>query len=127
MKRNKVEGRVCQILDQVNARQRIEDDRVELKSNWIDVKKAARRIAGHANASQGEPILWIIGVDEETGVTQIEPKEFSNWYQQVKAEFDEGVVPNLLVHVNVPVEQLTVVALCFATDRAPYVVKNPGG
>ena len=43
-----------------------EDDRVELKGEWpTDIPKAARRIAGHANASGGQSVLWVIGLDEE--------------------------------------------------------------
>jgi hypothetical protein len=45
----------------------IEDDRVELKADWPDAEKAARRVAGHANASGGGSVLWIIGLDEQRG------------------------------------------------------------
>ncbi|MHC1623151.1 MAG: hypothetical protein ACXQTR_01000, partial [Candidatus Methanospirareceae archaeon] len=46
------------------------------------------------------------------------------WSAQVRAEFD-GLAPQLLRDLNVPVAGITVVALLFDTDRAPYLVKNP--
>ena len=105
-----------------------EDFRLELKSQWpSDVPKAARRIAGHANAAHRQPILWLIGVDETTrtlvGTT---PIEISNWHQQILAEFDGAIAPDL-THVNIDTEQGLVVALSFDTRRAPYVIKNPDG
>ena len=42
-----------------------EDARVELKADWIDESKMARRLAGHANAANGEHVLWLFGVDEK--------------------------------------------------------------
>jgi len=124
MQKSQVESRVYQIVDIVNAGQIVEDDRVELKGEWIDAKKSARLVAGHANASRGEPILWLMGLDEKRGVQKIEPGEFSNWWNQFKSRFNEGIHPDLVHHINVPVDGLTVVALYFATDRAPYVVQH---
>lgn len=46
-----VEAWVLSIVDRVRKKQRIEDDRVELKAEWPEIAKAARRVAGHANAS----------------------------------------------------------------------------
>jgi hypothetical protein len=44
-------------IDQVEAGQPNEDFRVELKSQWpADFQKAARRVAGHANAARSEPV-----------------------------------------------------------------------
>jgi hypothetical protein len=68
MRPHEIERWTLNVIDRVNARQPNEDQRVELKSEWIDPYKAARRIAGHANSAHGEPILWLIGVDEEDGV-----------------------------------------------------------
>lgn len=51
-------------------------------------------------------------------------EELANWYAGVKAEFD-GLTPQMLRDLNVPVAGTTVVALLFDTDRAPYLVKNP--
>ena len=112
------------ILDRLKAGQPIEDSRVELKSEWIDSKKAARRIAGHANASHGEPILWLMGVDEKRGVVGANHTEMSTWWSKVESEFNE-LAPSLIRDMNVPYEGKTVVALLFENDRAPYVVRCP--
>jgi len=124
MRAHEIENWVLRIIEQVESGQPNEDYRVELKAKWLDAKKAARRIAGHANAAHGEPILWLIGVDEEEGVVGANNEELANWSAQVRAEFD-GLAPQILRDLNVPVEGGTVVALLFDTDRAPYVVKNP--
>ena len=67
MRNHEIEAWALGIIDRVIQKQPIEDDRVELKAEWPDALKAARRIAGHANAARGEPILWLIGVDEKAG------------------------------------------------------------
>jgi hypothetical protein len=101
-----------------------EDSRVELKAEWPDdPQRAARRIAGHANSSRGEPIIWVIGVDELAGVKGAAQNDLATWWPQIKAQF-EGPIPALrdvLIHWK----GATAVALCFETDQAPYLVKNP--
>ena len=100
------------------------DSFLELKREWIPPNaKAARRIAGHANAARGENILWIIGVDEKEGVIGVNASELASWYSAVESSFNE-LVPRMLP-LNIPVNGVIVVALLFETDRAPFVVKNP--
>jgi hypothetical protein len=123
MNKRELESWALQIIGRVERSQPIEDARIELKSEWIDPKKAARRLAGHANAALGEPVMWLIGIDEKKGVIGAEQNEMADWWAQVKSEFD-GVWPTL-VDLNVPANGKTVVALYFETDRSPYVVKNP--
>lgn len=123
MKPHQIESWALKIIDRVEANQPIEDFRVELKSDWIPAEKAARRIAGHANASRGAPILWLIGVDEERGVTGARHEDLADWYAKVKAQFD-GWTPQL-TDLNIAVGEKTVVALLFETERVPFVVKNP--
>jgi len=119
-----IEAWALNIIDRVKAGQPIEDSRIELKSGWIDPLKAARRIAGHANAIRGGPILWLIGIDEKSGViVGAKREDLANWYKQVKVQFD-GVSPDL-TSINIPVDGTTVVALYFETDRIPFVVLNP--
>jgi hypothetical protein len=89
MNKTQIEAWALSIIDRVRADQPIEDSRVELKSEWIEAVKAARRIAGHANAARGEPILWLIGVDEEKGVVGAKQEELANWYSAVQNQFDE--------------------------------------
>jgi hypothetical protein len=111
------------VIERVQAGFRVEDSRVELKREWIDSAKAARRLAGHANASRGADILWLVGVDETSGVIGVVPEDLAQWWPGVQAGFD-GVTPtmtDLILHVG----GKTVCALMFSTVRAPYLVKNP--
>lgn len=127
MRKQEIEFRVLNIIERVVKQQPIEDDTVELKAEWPhDHYRAARRIAGHANAARGEPILWLIGVDEKTGVTGVDFEELSTWFARVQSRFDAGMAP-ALQSLAVPFDGKTVVALLFETDRAPFVVKNPDG
>ena len=68
MKALAIESWALRVLERVGNRQSVEDSKVELKAKWPDPVKAARRIAGHANAARGESILWLIGADEKQGV-----------------------------------------------------------
>jgi hypothetical protein len=123
MKSLQIENWALSVIERVESGKPNEDFRVELKSQWIDPQKAARQIAGHANAARGEHILWLIGVDQANGVIGANHMELADWYAKVKAQFD-GLAPQL-VDLNVPVKRITVVALLFETDRAPFVIKNP--
>ncbi|OUL33089.1 hypothetical protein BV372_17230 [Nostoc sp. T09] len=123
MKSHQIESWALKLIEQVESNQPNEDFRVELKSQWIDPTKAARLIAGHANAARGEPILWLIGVDEKIGVKGAEHMELADWYTKVKSQFD-GLAPKL-IDINVPVKDKTIVALLFETECAPFIVKNP--
>jgi len=105
--------------------------RTELKAEWpTDFAKAARQIAGHANAAGDEPVLWLIGVDEVRGVVDFALSEFSDWYNQLARQFD--ALPPRITPLVVPYNDKRPVALLIETDRAPFVVKNaahntPGG
>lgn len=123
MKINEIEHWAFTILEMVESGQPVEDSRVELKSTWISPEKASRRIAGHANAAKGLPVLWIIGIDEEKGITGVAANEFSDWYNKVKSQFD-GPVPTV-TSVCIKHDDKTCVALLFETDMAPFVVRNP--
>ncbi|MBI3799288.1 MAG: hypothetical protein HY268_20275 [Deltaproteobacteria bacterium] len=123
MKPSDIESWTLDIIARVRAGQPIEDTRVELKAEWPEASKAARRLAGHANAARGEPILWLIGVDEKKGVVGAARRDLASWLPQVCAEFDQ--LPPPLIDVNVPTGDTTVVALYVETERAPFVVRNP--
>lgn len=130
MKTIEIEAWTLRVLDSVRAGAFVEDSLVELKTDWPDARKAARQIAGHANAARGQSILWIVGADEKLGIEGANFNELSSWHAQVEAEFD-GLSPTL-DSVNVAYEALIVTALCFDTSRAPYVIRNrafntPGG
>jgi hypothetical protein len=119
-----IEAWALRAIERVEKHQPVEDDGVELKAGWIDPGKTARRIAGHANQRRGEPILWVIGVDEKQGtVPGASPNDMANWWPQVSSQF-QGPTPRLQ-HVVVSWKGTTTVALYFQTDQVPYVVKNP--
>lgn len=111
------------VVDQVGRGQPNEDARVELKAAWPDDPyKAARQIAAHANPASGEPILWVIGVDQKGGVVGADHKELAKWHKQVESHFD-GVAPGV-TDVNVPVEGKIIVALLFDTEHRPFVIRS---
>lgn len=120
-----IESWALRVIDCVNAGQPNEDFRVELKREWPDSRKIARRIAGHANAARGEPILWLIGVDQKDGVVGVDDKDLANWYPAVQSQFDE--IAPALTSLNIPVDGKAIVALLFETDRSPFVVKSLDG
>ena len=83
MNKRQIEAWALRIIDGVKGGSREEDSLVELKRVLPDPVKAARRIAGHANASRGEPILWLIGIDEEKGIVGInQEKDLADWWPQ---------------------------------------------
>jgi hypothetical protein len=124
MRPEQIEAWVLKILDQVTAGRRNEDTRVELKAQWPDPRKAARRIAAHANASGTDTVLWIVGLDEQRGVVvPVTPTDLANWLPQCEAEFD-GLAPSL-TDVVVPTPAGQLVGLLFDATRRPYVVRNP--
>jgi hypothetical protein len=123
MRPAQIEAWAVEIIDCVQEGKPIEDARVELKATWIAPEKAARRIAGHANAARGTPVLWLIGLDEQYGVVGVDHGRFLSWYAQVQACFD-GVAPSV-VDIAVPINGSSVVALLIDTDRVPFLVQNP--
>jgi len=124
MRNTDIERWALQVIDRVGRKQPIEDSQVELKREWpANPWRAARRIAGHANAARGEPILWLIGVDETTGVRGVMYSDFAGWIAPVLAYFDQLPPTYFDLNVPTPTDQI-VVAVVFETDRAPYVVRN---
>lgn len=123
-----LESEALEMIQVVLAGGRIEDDRVEAKSDWPDpdATKTAWQLGGLANSAIGDPIVWLVGVDEDDhrvaeSVDAVEP---TDWWYKVKARFD-GVPPELIGHIRVPTPSGgTVWALKFSTDQGPYVVKR---
>jgi len=111
------------VVEQIRCGQPNEDARVELKAAWPnDAYKAARQIAAHANPAGGEPILWVIGVDQKGEVVGTGHNELAKWYKQVESHFDE-LAPGV-TDVNVPVDGKIIVALLFDTERRPFVIRS---
>jgi hypothetical protein len=123
MRPHEIENWALSVVQRVRAGHPNEDSRVELKRDWINAEKAARRIAAHANAARGAPILWLIGVDQNGQIPGVQHQDLGPWFGRVQAQFD-GLAPRL-TDLNIPVEGTTIVALLFETERAPFVVKNP--
>lgn len=120
-----LEAWVISVLDRVRAGSPIEDSRIEVKRDWIEADKAARRLGGLANAALGEPVLWLVGVDEKAqAIPGASAQSLPSWVDQVNSCFSE-VAPRLILDLVVPYEDCFVIALLFETERAPYVVRNP--
>src|SRR3712207_632103 len=116
MNSHQIESLALRVIERVVVNYSNEDFLVELKSNWPNnPNKVARRIAGHANAARGEPILWLIGVDQDNGVQGVPSAELANWWAHVQAEF-ESVSPTMW-DLNISWNGITVVALLFETER----------
>lgn len=126
MRLHELEAWTLEVVSHVREKRTWEDARVELKANLpLPPEKAARRLAGHANAARGAQILWLVGVDEQDGVVGVGDAELQEWWPQV-ARWFEGIEPSL-TDLRVPTGDRLVLALLFPTDRPPYVVKNPKG
>lgn len=122
MRNIEIEGWVLGLVERVNKKMPVEDSREELKADWVaDPPKMARQLAAMANAAHGQSILWVIGLDQEKGVVGASNAELANWWPPISSLFD-GLAPTF-TDLNIPVENKTVVALLFTTDRFPYVVK----
>lgn len=115
-----IEEWAARILQLATSRGGVEDTRVELKATLPDAAKAARRLAGHANAAGGASILWLIGVGNDGKIVSGSPPDQAAWLSQVKSCFCDGASPDVQsIHIG------KVLALCFDTRRAPFVVRNP--
>lgn len=126
MRRNDIEAWAIRVLDSRGITGAMEDASVEAKGEWPrDMNKAARRLAGHCNALRGDDGLWIVGVDEKSGVLGVEPDDFADWWPRLKAEFHDAT-PDL-TEVFFTYEGKRLVALHFTTDRAPFLVRVQGG
>lgn len=127
MNKQQLEAKVLKIVHEVASGKDAEDSLVELKAQWpVDYAKAARQLGGHANASHAQPILWIIGIDEKSGVCGADKAELAKWWPGLERCFDL-MAPELTCCLNIPTDSGTVVALLFETDRAPYVVNGDDG
>ena len=79
MRPRDIEIWAVQVLEQIDRNAPYETALVELKADWTDPEKTARRIAGHANASRGNDILWLFGVDEKRGILGTQPTNLASY------------------------------------------------
>jgi len=124
MQSHQIEEWVLRVIDAVKNGHRVEDCRVELKRAWIEPKKAAARLAAHANAMGGDSILWVFGVDEH-GLTGIDGDDLAEWWPQVTKCFDG--IPPAIRDIRMMVDQFPIVAMVIETERLPFVIKSSEG
>ena len=119
-----LETRVITAVDQIRAGQQVEHDFIECKRDWPTDNKA-RQLAGSLNRAGGDPVIYIIGIDEKSKeVFDVSDTDVLNWWRQIAPKFDQAP-PEMIRHIPVVVgEGEHVVAVAFASDRAPYVVKT---
>ena len=122
MRKHEIESWGLAVFDRVRSGAGNEDSRVELKREWITPEKAARRLAAHANSALGEPILWLIGLDQKSGELVQSSNDLAAWWPSVQSYFD-GISPDM-IDVTLNVGGKTITALCFDTERRPFVVKS---
>lgn len=123
MRQIDVEEWAFRILTRIQHGQPTEDSLVELKGSWPAARDIARQLAGHANSAQGQPIMWLFGVDEKTGIVPVSPQDPAVWRDQLAKEFDGFLPP--FIHYNLQWSGLSFTAFVFETDAAPFVVLNP--
>jgi hypothetical protein len=122
VKPSQLEALVLAAVEALRAGTPPEDDRFEFKREWPEVKKA-RQLAGAANRANGEPLIYVIGIDEKTGEIHPVADDPAEWWARMQSEFDDAA-PELVTHVTTFVsEGEAVIALLFRTDRAPYCVR----
>jgi hypothetical protein len=125
-----LEVRVLELVEVVLAGRRIEDDLVECKGQWPEPqdRRTVRQFAGAANKARGDPILWIIGLDEDGHrLTEVPEVDVTDWWQAMESRFDPPA-PELEHNLVVPLgEGRAVTALRFLTDRSPYVIQCGDG
>lgn len=117
-----IEHWVLSLLDDIKSKRAVEDARIELKAKLPPPAKAARQIAGHANAAHGQDILWVVGIDEKHGIVPFVDDDIATWFSQVKSFFD-GEAP-AMIDVRVTCDGGKVLSLLFDTTRVPFVVKR---
>jgi hypothetical protein len=92
-----LEAWVYDVVDRIKRGIAIEDDRIEFKREWPrDYYKAARLIAGLANAARGGEVLLLVGVDPKQDPYFFDPGsiEPANWFPQVFGHFaDKHTLP----------------------------------
>lgn len=128
MRRQQLEAIVLTAVERLRAGGAIEDDLIECKRVWPDPVKVARQLAGACNRANGEPVIYVVGLDEKTGLAPMHQSvDTADWWAKVASRFHQAE-PTLDHHVHLDLEAGgAVTVLLFGTDRAPYLVKTLGG
>lgn len=120
-----LETRVISAVERIRAGEQVENDLIECKRDWPTEDKA-RQLAGSLNRANGDPVIYIVGVDDRTGdVHPLSNTDVLDWWSQMETRFDQ-LPPEMVRQISVPVGNRGehVVAIAFASDRAPYLVKT---
>lgn len=126
MDRGQIEAWALRVVTAVENGEKVEDSNVELKAEWPeDHARAARQLAGLANAARSPAVLWLVGVKEGEGVVPFASVELSKWWTSVSRWFDPPA-PGLYDLVTY-VHEKAFVALAFDVSARPFVTKNPDG
>lgn len=127
MRKQELEVLILDIAESIDSGSLVEDQTIELKSVFPDnEKKAARQIAGLANAARSEGVTWIVGMDEVRGVIGVDKTEIADWWPAVKKHFSSAC-PSLETVAVKKLKGKTVLGLHFRTLEIPYLVNNPNG
>jgi hypothetical protein len=122
-----LEAWVYDVIDRVKRGIAIEDDRIEFKREWpLDYYRAARLIAGFANAARGGEVLLLVGVDPKQDPYFFHPGsiEPANWFPQVFSHFADKHAPPYRIF-QIHGTHGAPVAVAFDSEGAPFLVKNP--
>jgi hypothetical protein len=122
MKKYEIEQWARRLIESLQKDGNFEDSFADIKGQLPDPRKAARQIAGLANAAQWESALWVVGVDEKTGkVTGADRNDLAEWWPQVTSYFD-GPYPEM-TDIIVESDPKPILAMRFVTDQPPYTIK----
>lgn len=115
--------------------ERYEDSTIELKSEHPEAHKLARQVAAHANAARGDDIVWIFGLREGKdgkpgSLEPLSPTDLDSYWRSAEKYFREAS-PDMFLSKLVsfespdgPDSEVTLQALAFHTQEAPYVITN---
>jgi len=117
-----IELRVREALRVLRATGKIEDAGLELKGSPPGPEAKAAQLAGAANASGGDPIVWVFGIADDGTFVDITGFEFDDWFAKMPSQFD-GPYPEPTI-AWLEYEGNGILAASFRTDHAPYVVKR---
>lgn len=119
-----LETRVLAAVERVRAGEKIENDLIECKRTWPTDNKA-RQLAGSLNRAAGDPVIYVVGIDEKDGsIHDTSHTEILDWWNQIVGQFDQ-IPPEMIRHIDVPINATeSVVGIAFSSDRAPYLVKT---
>lgn len=124
MRAIELETRVLTAVERVRNGEKIENDLIECKRAWPSDNKA-RQLAGSLNRAAGDPVIYVIGIDEKDGsIHDTSDTDILDWWNQIVGQFDQ-VPAEMIRHIDVPISATeSVVGIAFSSDRAPYLVKT---